>query len=312
MKSRTCRYTEDGEIELTEVEVGDPGPGQVQVEVSVCGICSWDVATCKLGSDFEHPAPPGHEGVGYIRKIGPGVEGFEAGDRVAAGGFCAVCNRPAGNVYKVPESDLADEYWIVEPVSCAVTGLDHCRLSTGDRVAVIGCGFMGLLILQGLMHSLAGQVVGIDIQEEKLRAARNIGVEEVYNTSRTDPDDLAEELHARGIDVVVDTSGSEKGLDLAARIVKRGGLINLFGWVKGKRATFDPSLWHAGGFTVVNSSPSSRLRNPFPAAIRMMQKGVFDLQPLVTHVVPLEQYPALMRRIIEGDPTYIKGVVRLS
>ncbi len=312
MKARACRYTEDGEIELVEVEVGEPGPGEVQVEVAACGICSWDVATCRLGREFERPAPPGHEGVGYVRRIGPGVDGFEVGDRVAGGGFTELCNLPAGNVYKIPDSELADEHWIVEPVSCAVTGLDHCQLRAGDRVVVVGCGFMGLLILQGLLHSCAGEVVGIDIQEEKLRVARQIGVQELYNSTRTDPGQLADNLHERGIDVVVDTSGSEKGLDLAARIVKRGGMVNLFGWVKGNRATFDPSLWHMRGFTLVNSSPSSRLRNPFPAAIRLMEKGVFDLRPLVTHTVPLEDYPALMRQIIEGDPTYIKGVVMLS
>ena len=104
----------------------------------------------------------------------------------------------------------------------------------------------------------------------------------------------------------------KRGLDLATKIVRQGGLINLFGWIKGDEARFDPSLWHLGGFTVVNSSPSSRLRDPFPIAIRLIQSGFFDLRPLVTHVVSLNEYPSLMQAILSGDKSYVKGVVRLS
>jgi threonine dehydrogenase-like Zn-dependent dehydrogenase len=311
MEAKAAQYTPDGDIEITTAEVGDPGPGEVQVKVSACGICAWDVTTCKLGRAFKRPAPPGHEGVGYVTKVGEGVAGLEEGDRVAGGGFAEYANLPASKVYPIPEDDRADEYWIVEPVSCAVTGLDHCRLKAGDRIAVVGCGFMGLLILQGLLHSLAVEVVGLDISAEKLQLARQIGVEEVYNVAQADRDELVDGLKAREFDCVVDTTGSNAGFDLAAAIVRRAGLINLFGWIKGESATFDPGAWHAGGFTIVNSSPSARLRDPFPPAIDLMARGVFDLQPLVTDVVPLEEYPDLMDRVVEGDSSYVKGVVDL-
>lgn len=312
MKVKTVRYTPDGDIELTTVEVGDPGVGQVQVEATACGICSWDIATCKLGRKFKVPAPAGHEGFGYVSKIGPGVQGLAVGDRVAAGsGFDKLTNVPAARVYRIPDSKLADEHWIVEPVSCAVTGIDHCRLKPGDRVCVIGCGFMGLLILQGLLRSYADQVVGIDLRADRIEAARKIGVAELYNDSEISSADLAAKLKPRGFDVVVDTTGAQEGLDLAAAIVKTSGIINLFGWIKGERASFDTAGWHLGGFTVVNSAPASQIRDPFPPAIRMMAKGIIDLRPLVTHVVSLEEYPALMKRLVKGEPSYIKGVVKL-
>jgi threonine dehydrogenase-like Zn-dependent dehydrogenase len=311
MKAKTIRYTPDGDIELTTVEVGDPGPGEVQVEGTACGICAWDITTCKLGRAFKAPAPPGHEGVGHVRKLGPGVEGFAVGDRVAGGGFAKVRNLPLERVYRIPESDFPDEHWIVEPVSCAVTGIDHCRLKPGDRAAVVGCGFMGLLILQGLVRSYADQVVGIDVEPSRLEAAGAVGVTELYNPAEMGDEKIVELLKTRELDVVVDTSGSQAGLDLSTAIVRRGGVINLFGWIKGERATFDTGAWHMNGLTVVNSSPSAKIRDPFPPAIRLMAKGVFDLKPLVTHVVPLKDYPALMKKIISGDPSYIKGVVRL-
>ncbi len=312
MQAHTIRYTSNGSIELVEVDVADPGDGEVQLAGGVCGICSWDIATCKLGDKLYPMAPPGHEGMGVVRKIGPGVAGIEVGDRVAGGGFATVRNVPVDRAYKLPHSDLADEFWIVEPVSCVVTGLDHCRLRPGDKVVMIGAGFMGLMLLQGLLHSFAEQVVVVDIVQERLDLARQLGAKEVYNLSDVNVPELAVSLKSRTIDVVVDTTGSQPGLDLATDIVRQGGLINLFGWIKGQRATFDPTKWHLGGFTVVNSAPGSKIRDTFPVAIAMINSGTIDLQPLVTHVVPLADYPALMKQILAGNSSYIKGVVTLG
>ncbi len=308
MKARSLRYLDDGSIELIEMDVPDPGEGEVQVRGAACGICSWDIVTCRLGKDFAVPAPPGHEGVGYVTKIGAGVAGFTEGERVAAGGFATVANRSAAGMDKIPESDLADEYWIVEPVSCAVTGLDHCRIKRGERIVLIGCGFMGQLILQGLLHSEVKQVIVIDIEPSRLQRARDLGAAEVLHTDEVD----AAELKARDIDVVVDTSGVQAGLDMATDIVRRGGVINLFGWIKGASAHFDPSKWHMGGFTVINSSPSACIRDTFAPAIESIHDGTFDLRPLVSHIVTLDEYPALMQSILAGDKTYNKGVVKLQ
>ncbi len=311
MSNKTLRYLDDGSIELFEREVPDPGENEVQVEDGACGICSWDVATAKLGNQMHPMAPPGHEGVGYVAKIGAGVTGFKEGDRVAGGGFANVRNLSSQRVFKIPESDLPDEYWIVEPVSCAVTGIDHCQIQPGNRIVLVGCGFMGLLILQGLLRYPLDDLIVLDIVQSRLDLAQRLGVGEVYNTAEADLQDLSRELKSREIDVVVDTSGSQAGLDLSTDIVKRGGRINLFGWLKGQTASFDPTKWHLGGFTVVNSAPASKLRDTFDPAIRLIHKGIIDLKPLVTHTATLEDYPDLMAQILTGDESYIKGVVTL-
>lgn len=312
MSNKTLRYLNDGSIELFEREVSDPGENEIQIEGGACGICSWDVVTAKLGNQMHPMAPPGHEGVGYVAKIGAGVTGFKEGDRVAGGGFANVRNLSSQRVFKIPESDLPDEYWIVEPVSCAVTGIDHCQIQPGNRLVVVGCGFMGLLILQGLLRYPLDDLVVLDIVQSRLDLAQQLGVGEVYNTAEVDLQDLSLELKSREIDVVVDTSGSQAGLDLSTDIVKRGGRINLFGWLKGQKASFDPTKWHLGGFTVVNSAPASKLRDTFEPAIRLIHKGIIDLKPLVTHTATLEKYPDLMAQILAGDESYIKGVVTLK
>ncbi len=312
MSNKTLRYLDDGSIELFEQVVSDPGENEVQVEGGACGICSWDVVTAKLGNQMHPMAPPGHEGVGYVAKIGAGVTDFKEGDRVVGGGFANIRNLSAQRVFKIPESDLPDEYWIVEPVSCAVTGIDHCQIQPGNRIVVVGCGFMGLLILQGLLRYPLDDLIVLDIVQSRLDLAQQLGVGEVYNTAQVDLSDLSRELKSREIDVVVDTTGSQAGLDLSTDIVKRGGRINLFGWLKGQRASFDPTKWHLGGFTVVNSAPASKLRDTFDPAIRLIHKGIIDLKPLVTHTATLQDYPSLMAQIVAGDESYIKGVVTLK
>ena len=81
MQAQSIRYLDTGEVELITVEVGDPGYGEIQLEAAACGICSWDIATCRQAGQMAFPAPPGHEGVGYVRRVGPGVTGIRVGDR---------------------------------------------------------------------------------------------------------------------------------------------------------------------------------------------------------------------------------------
>jgi len=313
MKVASMRYKPDGGAELVDCEVGDPGPGEVQVEVAACGICAWDIQTFKAGAAAPFAAPPGHEGVGYVAQLGPGVEGVEVGQRVAGGGFARLRNMPLSRLHSIPDSPLEDCHWIVEPVSCAVTGIDHCQLRVGQRLALVGCGFMGLMILQGLAGMGAEQLIVLDVDDKRLQLAREWGATEAYNVTADDFPQIREDLSAREIDVVVDTSGAQQGLDLATDIVRRSGRINLFGWIKGQEAHFNPSAWHLKGLTVVNSAPASQLRDPFPPAIRLLAKGTIDLRPLVTHVIPLAEYPEFLQQVASGEiEGYIKGVVKLQ
>jgi L-iditol 2-dehydrogenase len=175
---------------------------------------------------------------------------------------------------------------------------------------MVGCGFMGLMMLQGLAGVGADQIIALDIDENRLQLALDMGAGEAYDVTSTSFNEVRNELRGRGIDVVVDTSGSQQGLDLAADIVKRAGLINLFGWIKGDTAGFNPSLWHGKALTIVNSSPAAQLRDPFPPAIRLLDKGTIDLRPLVTHVIPIADYPVFMEGVTRGEiDGYIKGVV---
>ena len=307
MKTQTVRYGEKGGVEIIDIDISDPQAGEVQVQHAACGVCAWDLATFRDGGY----APPGHEGVGYVTKVGSGVRDIEEGMRVAsvALGFDGIKNCSTEDIYVLPESDLADEYWLVEPVSCVVTGLDTAPLLPADNVAVIGCGFMGLMFIQALSRFYTYDLIAIDLVEKRLKLAKSLGAKHTYNPKEIDASELVSELRSRPIDVVFDCSGKAAGLNLATKIVRRGGHINLFGCIR-EEVTINGSEWHGGAFNLVSSSPGAKIRDTFPPAIRLLERGHIDLRPLVTHIVPLEDYPGLLKEATGGNGSYIKGVVK--
>ena len=309
MRTQTIRYGENGGVEIINIDVPDPQAGEVQVQRAACGVCAWDLATFRDGGY----APPGHEGVGYVTKVGSGVRDIEEGMRVAsvALGFDGIKNCSTEDLYVLPESDIPDEYWLVEPVSCVVTGLDTAPLLPADNVAVIGCGFMGMMFVQALSRFYTYDLIAIDIVEKRLQLAKSLGADLTYNPKEIPAVELISELRAFPIDVVFDCSGKPDGLNLATKIVRRGGHINLFGCIR-EEVTINGSEWHGGAFNLVSSSPGAKTRDTFPPAIRFLERGHINLKPLVTHIAGLEDYPALLEEATGGDSGYIKGVVKAT
>jgi threonine dehydrogenase-like Zn-dependent dehydrogenase len=240
------------------------------------------------------------------------VTGLKEGDRVTGGGFSTVRNVPAVRAYLIPPSDIPDEYWTVEPASCVVTGVDHTKLMIGDRVALIGCGYMGLMLVQCLAQSFAETLIGIDTVPERLALASEFGADQALNPTAEGFDEALAALAETEIDTVIDATGAQAGLDLSARLTKRGGRILQFGWVHGS-ASIPSDVWHLRGYTLVNAGPAAKVRDTFPVAVRLIANGTIRLQKLVTHVVTLEDLEGLLARVVaKEEPGYIKGVVKLQ
>lgn len=171
---------------------------------------------------------------------------------------------------------------------------------------------MGLVLVQCLARSFAERVIASDVDRDRLRMAGEYGAHVLLNPTE---DGFGEQLaaaQAMVIDTVVDASGSQAGLTLSTQLVKRGGRINIFGWMHGP-VSFLGDDWHANGYTIVNSSPAAKIRDPFPVAARLIASGMVRMERLVTHVVSLDELPTLMADAAGHKlPGYIKGVVKLS
>ena len=108
------------------------------------------------------------------------------GDKVTAMGddsklFGRLANVPAQSVARLEANVVDYQHWLAEPVACVANGLEWSHLVPGDRVAVVGTGFMGLLLVQGLRHSLAQEVLALDVDNRRLQLALQFGADRAIN-----------------------------------------------------------------------------------------------------------------------------------
>ena len=214
-------------FELVDVDIPEPGPGEVRVKVHACGVCHSDSLTVMgaMGNDF--PRAPGHEVAGEIDAVGDGVRAWSAGDRVGVGWFggcdftCEACRRgdfiscengqvpgiaydggyaeymvaPAEALARIPD-DLSDVD--AAPLLCAgITTFNALRTSVarpGDLVAILGIGGLGHLGIQYAVK-MGFEVVAIARGEEKGPLAKELGAHHYVDSTTTD---VAEALTALG------------------------------------------------------------------------------------------------------------------
>jgi threonine dehydrogenase-like Zn-dependent dehydrogenase len=319
MKAEGLFYAAPRRVELREIELGDPGPGQVQVEVQVTGVCAYDLSLFQglLPSYLAFPFLHGHEAVGVVLKVGDKVSALSPGDRVAAMGnssrlLARVANVDASLAARVPGDPREPELWLAEPVACVVNGLEWSKLVPGDRVAVVGTGFMGLLFLQGLRRSLCADVVGIDIDERRLRLARDCGATEVVNPETPEGERRLAQMEKDPFDVVIECAGSQAALDLSYRILRPAGILNISSSHRGSgRRSVDVYEWHHKGIAVFNTSPKITPDFPrvFRRTVKLMERAVFDLRPLITHRTAPAKAQALFELATAKGEGYVKGIV---
>ena len=312
-----CYIVSERQAEVRRVEIDEPKRGELQIKVKACGICAWDSYLFQ-GRDTSEPFPFrfGHEAVGVVTEIGEGVSGFSVGDQVFCieGGpeLAQIINIPADRAGHLPE--IAEEefpYYICEPAACVVSGINCIKVHPGDDVAVIGCGYMGLLNVQAFRRSLIGRLICFDLDEDKLKLAKKYGADACY---RSDTEEgkaaIRSFIEEGGFDIVVECSGSQPGLSLACDLVKTCGTISNFAWHRGER-TINCTPWHLRGIEIVNTSDA---RDPhFPLQVKktenLVKAGVFDQHDLVTHIMDYHDIQKMLMTAYHHAEGYIKGVI---
>jgi 2-desacetyl-2-hydroxyethyl bacteriochlorophyllide A dehydrogenase len=315
---------------VKDVPVPEPGPGDVLVRVAACGICGTDVHIFRGEYMGSYPVIPGHEFAGEVVRVGEAVTRFEEGDRVAvepniACDNCYNClhnrqnfclnwqavgvTRPGGMAEYVvaPEKVVFDigalsyeQGAFMEPLSCVVHGIERAGVGMGDRVAILGAGPIGLLLLQLSLNRGAVSVTMLERQPARARWA------EVYGADRCVADLAA--MTENAYDVVIDATGSPLVMSRTVELVRAGGTILLFG-VPPREAdlVLDAFAIFEKGLTIRSSFTS--LRNSYQA-IAMLQAGDVDVEDLVSHNLPLELFERGVGLIEEGLEDVRKVLLR--
>jgi propanol-preferring alcohol dehydrogenase len=248
-------------LAIEDVPKPQPGPGEVVVKVEAAGLCHTDIHAAHGDWPVKPHLPliPGHEGVGIVESVGSGVEILEEGQRVAVpwlGKACGVCEYCTSGWETLCKSQLNTGYSIdgsyaeyvkasaayvakvpdgidpleAAPLTCAgVTTYKAMKLSKArpsDLVVVFGVGGLGLMALQ--YARIAGaSVVAVDLFDDKLQLAKDLGAEYVVNARSQDPVEFVQGLG--GADASIATAASAKPLDQAFRALRRGGSLVLVG-----------------------------------------------------------------------------------
>ena len=288
--------------ELRERALDLPGPGEVVIAVRMTGVCASELY------DWRQPpaelVPVGHEPVGVIRAVGLGVD-FSVGDWVTGRvlrAFATYVVARAQDLVLVP-SGLDPAMVLGEPVGCVVEGLRRTRLPDGARVAVIGTGFMGLVMVQLLGHSLAAEVVAVDPRADARAAARENGAD-----AALDPEELATATDE--FDVVIEATGAQAGIALATRLVRPHGSFSILGYHRSAR-TVDMQQWNYKAIDVINAhvQDAALLRRAVKVGLDLAASGRIDPGRLITHRFGPGQINEAFAAIRDKPDGFIKAVI---
>jgi L-iditol 2-dehydrogenase len=315
-----------GKMDLRVEEVNKPaiGANDVLVAPKAVGICGSDLHLYRGTWKIETPRIIGHEVTGRIEEVGQNVSGWKEGARVAveavvACGKCYWCKESTVNnyfcekyyenvmgffgldgafaeyvkvpsicLYRVPDSLSYEEGALTEPLACALRGVDNVGIESGQSVTVIGAGTLGLLFVQLARIGGASKIFVLDIDEFKLKKAKDLGADVSVNPSQEDPLAVIKaNTNDRGSDVVIEAVGSTQTYEQSLQLARRGGRVSLFGICPEGTMKIDAFEAYRKELRIswVFGSP----RGTFRRSIELLANGRVRAAPMITHKFPLEK-----------------------
>jgi len=279
---------------------------------------------------LDQPLPMGYCNVGVVAEVGPGVTGFEVGDRVASnGGHAEVVRVPVNLSAKVPASVSDDEAVFTVIGAIALQGIRLVQPALGEAIAVTGLGLVGLMTVQ-LLRAHGCHVLGIDFDRSRLELARQFGAEVVDIAGGEDPVGAAYAFsRGRGMDAAIVTASTKTSQPIhqAAVMCRKRGRIVLVG-VTGlelkrsdfyeKELSFQVSCSYGPGRYDYNYEEKgcdypigfvrwTEQRN-FEAVLDMMAAGKLDVNPLITHRLRFEEAEKAYELITQNKEPYL-GII---
>ena len=313
---QAVQITEPGRLELVPVTSTPLKPGMARLRMETIGICASDVAVLKGAHPFAHyPVISGHEMCGIIEEV-EGAGPYQVGQRVAvepmvACGQCSSCNQGHPNrcdqvqvmgiqlqggmaqclevnqtqLHPVPPMMDAEMAAMIEPTAVAVHVCNRSKMKEGDRIAVVGTGKIGLLILAVAKARGASALFGVDVVPARLDHAKRMGAQSTALNAEDSALHKAREAAVEGFDAVFDTAGEPGSLLLATQIARTGGtVVPLALPHQGFPMDFRP--FYRKELTL----RAARMYNvEFQEATELLASGSVAPRSLITHRLPLAQ-----------------------
>lgn len=336
--------TEPKKIIFREADIPKPGPDQVLVKIKKIGICGSDIHVYHGTHPYtSYPVTQGHEVSGQIVELGEYVKEFSVGQKVTIEPqvFCGRCYPclhgkynlcehlkvmgfqttgtaseyfavDASKVTPIPENMTYGEGAMLEPLAVTIHAARRFPDVKGARAVVLGCGPIGILLIQSLKAMGASGVLATDISDMRLDLAKQMGADHVVNTREKDfGEALVEAYGPDKADVIYECAGSDITMEHAIQNARKGSTIILVA-VFGKRASVDLAKLNDSELDL-NTSMMYR-HEDYMDAIRFVNEGKIQLKPLQTAHFAFADYQAAyeyidnnrektMKVIIDVDPT---------
>ncbi len=282
-------------FEMVETDIPQVRKGQVLVKMNKVGICGsdrgmWDnhhfFNELYKWEDFtsgEH----GHEGVGTVVEVGPGVSGIKEGDQVVRITLNEDMDLKMANFDEYAVSDCAivcngadpEVMCFTDPVTVALNHIHHADVSPGDTVVVMGQGLLGLIVTQLLADNHVN-VIATDVLNQRINYARVFGAT-VYNPREVD---LVKEVQNLGVEVraVIECSGADEAVDAACRIVSRSGRLVIMGATR-TRITLNYTQMRIKGCYVCFPMNGVNHKDNWQTAAALLMAGAVKVKEYVNH-----------------------------
>jgi len=328
-----------GDIQVQEVEIPEPGAGEVLIRIQACGVCGTDHSLFVGGFPATYPVIIGHEFSGVIAAVGTGVKTLQPSDRVTVdpnracrrceycrmgsehlcenlssmgvhinGADAEYCVMPETNVYKIPDNVSFEAAAFCEPLACAIRGIENGHIRAGDTVLVLGAGGMGNLLTQlALQAGAAHVIVSEPIGYRREKALEN-GATHVIDPTAQDVDTELRKIRRIGADVVYEAAGNLKLQAAAVYYARKGGTIVWFG-CSPSDGRIEVNPYYVNDFEL---KISGSFNNPFATAraVRLLASQKVQVENLISHRFSLQDYLKVFDTF--GGPATLKLMVRMD
>ncbi len=345
-KMKTAVMEGIGKMGFEERSIPTPKADEVLVKLDYVGICGSDLHYYETGAIGDYVVKPpfvlGHEPGGVVVEVGENVRHLKAGDRVALEpgktcGHCEFCKEGKYNLcpdvvffatppvdgvfqeyvaheanlcFKLPDNVSTLEGALIEPLAVGFHAAIQGDAHLGQKAVVMGAGCIGLVTMMALKARGVSQVYVVDIMEKRLEKALELGADGVINGAQEDVEKRALELtDGKGMDLVVETAGTEITTRQAIRIAKKGSNIVLVGYGKTGEMTLPMSLVLDKELTF---KTVFRYRHIYPLAIDAVASGKVNLKGIVTDIFPLEEAQKAMDYSVNNKADIVKAVIKIS
>ena len=335
-----------GKMGFEERAIPEPKDNEVLVKLEYVGICGSDLHYYETGAIGDYVVEPpfvlGHEPGGTVVEVGKNVKHLKIGDRVALEpgktcGHCEFCKTGRYNLcpdvvffatppvdgvfqeyvaheadlcFKLPENVSTMEGALIEPLAVGFHAAMQGDAKAGQTAVVMGAGCIGLVTMMALKAMGVSRVYVVDIMEKRLKKAMELGADGVINGREENVIEKAKELTGgKGVDLVVETAGSEITTRQAIQIAKKGSNIVLVGYSKTGEMTLPMSLVLDKELTF---KTVFRYRHIYPMAIDAVAAGKVNLKGIVTDIFTLDEAQKAMDYSVSNKADIVKAVIKIS